>query len=153
MKASTVLVVLLRGNETPDSRCEPGSRSCTQPGSSCKTWGNAAQACKGMLRMGRVDAAILAYKRSVRQKNPAFACEHSNFCDSITDWCIALVRRPAPAGLPPAPKALEGVGGACRNFRIRGTSNLYVTSGLYKVTEVHERAVTGEVPYRPVIGP
>ena len=60
--------------------------------------------------MGRIDAASLAYGRSVLSTNPAAAREHSNICDSITNWCVALVCRPDPAGLPPASAALGGAG-------------------------------------------
>jgi hypothetical protein len=91
---------------TAGERCEARSCDCTQSGSSCKTWSNTAKACKGMLRMGCIDTASLAYEQSVLSTVPASAREHSNLRDSITNWCVALVCRPNPAGLPPAPKAL-----------------------------------------------
>jgi hypothetical protein len=46
----------------------------------------------------------LAYERSVLATNPAAAREHSNRCDSITNWRLALVRRQDPARLPPNPR-------------------------------------------------
>jgi hypothetical protein len=64
-----------------------------------------------MLGMGRIDAAGLAYEQSVLSTNSAAACEPSNVGDSITNRCVALVRRPDPAGLSPAPKTLAGAGG------------------------------------------
>ena len=61
-----------------------------------------------MLRMGRIDTTRLAHEQSVLSTDPAAASENSNICDSITNWCLALVRRPDSAGLLPSPTALGG---------------------------------------------
>jgi hypothetical protein len=71
--------------------------------------------------MGRIDTASLAYEQSVLKTSPAVARVHSNIHDSITNWCVALVCWPNPAGLPAAPKALAGARGAGHNFRIELT--------------------------------
>jgi hypothetical protein len=60
--------------------------------------------------MGRVEATGMAYERSILAANPADSREHSNICDSITNWCVALVCRPDPAGLPAASAALGRAG-------------------------------------------
>ena len=71
--------------------------------------------------MGRLKAACLAYEHSVLSTNPAAARKHSNIRDSITNWCVALVCRSNPAGLPTAPTALAGASGVGQNFRIEPT--------------------------------
>jgi hypothetical protein len=76
-----------------------------------------ATARSGMLGMGRIDAASLAYERSVLATNPAAAREHSNICDSITNWCLALVCRQDPARLPAASTALASAGETRQCFR------------------------------------
>jgi hypothetical protein len=52
--------------------------------------------------MGRIEATSVAHERSVLATNPAATCEHSNICDSVTNWGLALVRRPDAARLPPS---------------------------------------------------
>src|SRR5437762_793826 len=79
-----------------------------------------------MLRMGRIDTASLAYEQSVLKTNPAAAPEHSNIRDSITNWCVALVRRPDSAGLPSGSEALACVSGTGQNFRIKLSSSKHV---------------------------
>jgi hypothetical protein len=65
--------------------------------------------------MGRIEATSLAHERSLLATNPAATCEHSNRCDSVTNWCLALVCRPDSARLPPSSTALAGAGriGGC----------------------------------------
>jgi hypothetical protein len=49
-----------------------------------------AQACS---EMGHIETTSLAYQRSVLATNAATARGHSNMCDSITNWCLAVVRK------------------------------------------------------------
>jgi hypothetical protein len=62
------------------------SRSASEMG---EGEGAAEEDFLGPDRMGRIDAASLAYERSVLATNPAAAREHSSICDSITNWCLA----------------------------------------------------------------
>ena len=66
--------------------------------------------------MGRIDATSLAYERSVLATNPTAAREHSHICDSITNWCFALVCRSNPARLLPTSEALAVAGGTRWDF-------------------------------------
>jgi hypothetical protein len=66
--------------------------------------------------MGCLEATSLAYERGVLTTNPAAAREHSNICDSITNWCLSLVCRPDSARLHPSSTALVGVGEIDRCF-------------------------------------
>jgi hypothetical protein len=76
-------------------------RGCTQPGTSCQTSGFTSTARKDMLGMGLIETTSLAYERSVLATNATAAREHSNICDSITNWCLALVHRPLRRGYSP----------------------------------------------------
>jgi len=67
--------------------------------------------------MGRIQPTSLAHRRHVFAKDPTAARGRFNIGDSITNWCLALVRGQDPARLPPASEALAGVGGACQRFR------------------------------------
>src|ERR1700693_201192 len=64
-----------------------------------------------MLGMGRIEAATLAYERSILATDSAASRQHFNVCDSITNWCLTLVRGQDPARLPPASEALAGTYG------------------------------------------
>ena len=76
-----------------------------------------ATARSGMLGIGRIDAASLAYERSVLATNPAATGERFNIRHSITDRSIPLVRGQDPARLPPASEALGGLSATGQCFR------------------------------------
>jgi HsdM N-terminal domain len=75
-----------------------------------------ATARTGVLGMGRIHAACLAYERSLLATNSAATREHPNRCGSVTHWCLALVCRPNPARLSPTSEALAVAGGTRWDF-------------------------------------
>src|ERR1019366_156815 len=68
--------------------------------------------------MGRIDAASLAYERSVLATNPAAARAHSNIYHRQADRSIPLVRRPDSRRLLPTSTALADAGGTGRLPRL-----------------------------------
>jgi hypothetical protein len=62
-----------------------------------------------MFGMGRIEAATLAYERSVLATNPAVARRCVNFGHSVTDWNIPLVCEPDTPGYRPHPRHWEAL--------------------------------------------
>ena len=69
-----------------------------------------------MLGMGRIEAASLAYERSVLATNTAAARGRIIICYSSTDWSFPLVRGSDSRRLPSASATLGGASTACKGF-------------------------------------
>jgi CRISPR associated protein Cas1 len=59
-----------------------------------------AKACKGMLGMGRIEAAKVAYRSGVHRENSTPARANVSFSYRIADWGVTLVRRTDSRRLP-----------------------------------------------------
>jgi hypothetical protein len=60
--------------------------------------------------MEHVETTGVAYERSILATDPATSREYPHICNSITNWCLAMVCRPNPRRLSPPSEALAGAG-------------------------------------------